>query len=217
MKTLNITDDSTNLTDKELFVKIWTSPSRVFQYLATNQYDKYVYILLILAGATIIFDEEFIIKFSNKLPLWKFMGVSLFGAILGAANLYLYACLMGWTGKWVDGQGKIPDLVRVMAYALIPTIIALLVQLVFMAFYGNDIFLSNPNRPDSAMLNLATTFCFVVNAAAILYSAYLLVVGVSTVHKITADKAILNLVMPLLCLGIVAFIIVALFLAVRAI
>ena len=35
-----------NLTDKEVFTKIWTSPRMVFRYINDNKYDKYVNILL---------------------------------------------------------------------------------------------------------------------------------------------------------------------------
>ena len=39
-----------NLTDKQIFTQIWKSPRKVFRYINDNQYDRYVYLLLAIAG-----------------------------------------------------------------------------------------------------------------------------------------------------------------------
>ena len=45
------------LSDKEIFTKIWTSPRQVFKFINDNSYDKYVTVLLILSGISRSFDQ----------------------------------------------------------------------------------------------------------------------------------------------------------------
>ena len=61
-----------SFTDKEIFTKIWTKPREVLRYIHDNKYDKYVTVLLVLAGISRAFDRAVMKDMGDKLSLITF-------------------------------------------------------------------------------------------------------------------------------------------------
>ena len=103
------------LTDREIFTKIWISPRLVFKFLNDNRYDKYVHILLILAGITRTLDRASTNNMGDDMSLFGVLAISIIlGGLLGWISYYIYAALMSWTGKWLKGQGDTNSLLRMI-------------------------------------------------------------------------------------------------------
>ncbi|MDR1730390.1 MAG: hypothetical protein LBR52_06995 [Prevotellaceae bacterium] len=54
---MNETEQQENLSDKDIFTKIWTSPGNVFKYINEKEYEKQLVMLLVLAGIVRAFDQ----------------------------------------------------------------------------------------------------------------------------------------------------------------
>ncbi len=202
----NIQEPQTDikLSDKETFIKIWTSPREVFKYINENYYDKYVTILLVLAGITKSLDKASTKNMGDDLPLIAVLAICiLLGGLLGWMSYYIYAALMSWTGKWLNGQGNTSSLLRMTAHAMIPSIVALILLIPQIALFGNDIFRSEINIYGNGLLSTivfyATTFLKVILN---IWTLVIFIIGISEVQKFSIGKSILNMILPgLIILG----------------
>jgi len=199
------------LTDKEIFLKIWTTPRPVFKYINDNSYGKYVTVLLVFAGMLDAFDRATTQHMGNIMPVWGVLLLCICGgALFGWISYYIYAALLSWTGSWLKGEGNTDSILRVLAYALIPTVLSLIPLALKIAAYGNGVFTTEglPGANWSDMIfqygigavNLVLNVCTLV----------LYVVGISEVQKFSVWKAILNLLLPILIIGVPIYVIVTL-------
>lgn len=187
-------------TDKEIFTKIWTEPRRIFNYIEKAKYEKYFYILMVLAGITGSLDRAMEKGLGNDQSIiFILISATIFGGLLGWIGYYIYAALISWTGKWLDGKGNTESIYRVMAYALIPSILSLLVIFSQILIFGSSSFQNNFEISESKtvesvifiILNIGNLGLAVVNI--IFYG-----IAISVVQKFGIEKAILNLLLPIL-------------------
>ena len=68
-------NDSKNLTDKEIFSKIWTSTREIFKFINDKHYNKYVNLLLVLAGISRAFDRASMKDMGDKMSIWAILGL----------------------------------------------------------------------------------------------------------------------------------------------
>lgn len=209
-KEISNSKDSNNLTDKEIFTKIWLSPRKVFKFINDNQYDRYVYLLLALAGISRAFDRSISRDLGDNMSLWGIIMLCVFvGGLLGWISYYIYAGLISWTGKWLKGEGNTGSILRILSYALIPMILILILLIPQIGIYGKELFKSNGDITSAGLIpNVIFYGLMILEVFLALWTIVLVVVGVSEVQKFTIGKSILNLVLPLLVIGIPILIIV---------
>lgn len=188
------------LTDTEIFTKMWTEPRRVLKYINETKYEKYFYIILFLAGVSGAFDRAAIKNMGENVSLLGIIaGCVLLGGFLGWLSYYIYAALLSWTGKWLDGKGNTDSIYRILAYAMFPSVVSLLFLVPQIAVYGIDLF-----RQDGDLVN-AGVFGNIIFWGSLsleiilgIFTLVFSVIGISEVQKISIGKSILNLLLPLL-------------------
>ncbi len=188
------------LTDTEIFTKMWTEPRRVLKYINETKYEKYFYIILFLAGVSGAFDRAVIKNMGENVSLLGIIaGCVLLGGFLGWLSYYIYAALLSWTGKWLDGKGNTDSIYRILAYAMFPSVVSLLFLVPQIAVYGIDLF-----RQDGDLVN-AGVFGNIIFWGSLsleiilgIFTLVFSVIGISEVQKISIGKSILNLLLPLI-------------------
>lgn len=188
------------LTDTEIFTKMWTEPRRVLKYINETKYEKYFYIILFLAGVSGAFDRAAIKNMGENVSLLGIIaGCVLLGGFLGWLSYYIYAALLSWTGKWLDGKGNTDSIYRILAYAMFPSVVSLLFLVPQIAVYGIDLF-----RQDGDLVN-AGVFGNIIFWGSLsleiilgIFTLVFSVIGISEVQKISIGKSILNLLLPLI-------------------
>tara|TARA_R110002051_G_scaffold10001_3_gene37930 strand:+ start:8349 stop:8996 length:648 start_codon:yes stop_codon:yes gene_type:complete len=207
------TSGSNHFTDKQIFTKIWKSPRQVFKFINETKYDKYVYILLFFAGIARAFDQATIKDMGDNMSLWTIIGICVIGGgLLGWLAYYIYAALLGWTGKWLDGKGDTKSILRVLAYALIPSVIALVFLIPQIGIYGIEMFKADGDISSAGLIpNILVYGSMVIELILGIYTLVFLVISVSEVQKLSIGKSILNLILPILVFA-VPIILIALFL-----
>ena len=188
------------LTDTEIFTKMWTEPRRVLKYINETKYQKYFYIILFLAGVSGAFDRAAIKNMGENVSLLGIIaGCVLLGGFLGWLSYYIYAALLSWTGKWLDGKGNTDSIYRILAYAMFPSVVSLLFLVPQIAVYGIDLF-----RQDGDLVN-AGVFGNIIFWGSLsleiilgIFTLVFSVIGISEVQKISIGKSILNLLLPLI-------------------
>jgi hypothetical protein len=196
------------LTEKEIFTKFWTSPRLVFKYINENNYNRRVHLLLILAGIATGFDRAESQHLGDTMSLIAILaGSIILGALFGYLTYYIYAALMSWTGKWLKGQGDTYSLLRMLSYAMLPSIIALIPLIPRIALLGKETFESNVDVMGSGspvIYYVSVLFELILG----LWTIVLVIIGISEVQKISIGKSILNLLLPgLVILGPIAIMI----------
>ena len=141
------------LSDKEIFTKIWMSPRQVFKFINQNGYTKFSTILLILGGITGALNSASTRNMGDIMPLWSVLIVCLIGGgVFGWLYFYIYAVLLSWTGKWMKGTGTTKSLFRMISYALIPSLLVLFTFILRIALIGNAEFQRNVDVLDNEFL-----------------------------------------------------------------
>jgi len=220
------------LSGNEIFTKIWFSPRLVFKYLNDNNYGKYVIIFLVLAGITNTFGIALTGSWSEDMSLMKILAICiLFGGLFGWVSFYIFAALVSWTGRFLNGQGNTTSLLRMTSHAMIPSIVALLLLIPqIAAMVRPGIFHSELDRYVSgnafllisqiAMFaegifqngigvygkaSLLTIVFYATSLLAVilgLWTLVIFVIGVSEVQKFSIGKSIMNIILAaLLILG----------------
>ena len=188
------------LSGRDIFSKIWMSPRMVFKFVTDSNYNGLTTSLLIFAG---IFNALYSASFRNigdhlSLPIVLIVCL-LGGVIFGWIYFYLYAALLSWTGKWLKGAGNTRSLLRMMSLAFIPSLVLILLFIVRIALYGNEVFQSNIDIfAKGAPTIAANAFFTFVEIAIGVWTLGILIIGISEVQKLSIWKSILNMILPII-------------------
>ena len=205
----NVLDNSEqqeNLSDKDIFIKIWTSPRKIFRYINDRHYDKYVVILLVLSGISRAFNQAATKNMGDKMSILSILGLCIIGGgLLGWLTYYIYAALISWTGKWLKGEGNTDSILRIISYAMIPSVVALIFLIPQIAVYGNEMFKADGDIVNAGLIsNIFVYLSLLLEITFGIWTLVLCVIGISVVQKFSIGKSILNMLMPgLLLLAIV--------------
>ena len=205
----------TILTDKDIFTKIWISPRMVFKSINDKRYNKFTTVLMILGGILSALNRAMNMNMGDRMNLMSVLIVCVIGGgIFGFLYFYIFAALMSWTGKWLKGRGNTKSLLRMISYALIPSLVVLFVMILRILLFGNDEFKSNVDLFDNGILfTIITLFSILVEIGIGVWTLVILVIGTSEVQNLSIGKAILNLILPVIIIcavlipvGAIAFI-----------
>ena len=191
-------------TDEELFTQIWTRPKAVLAYIHEYKYDKYVTILLILAGIKGSFDNAASKDLGDKMSLILILGTCIImGALIGWIAYYIFAALLSLTGKWLDGRANTQSMLRIGAYASIPSIITLVLLIPQIGIYGIEIFRSDGDILSQGLIpNIVFYFSIAIEAVLSICSLVFLIIGISVVQNFGYGKAFLNFLLPFVVIAI---------------
>ncbi|HLA56093.1 MAG TPA: YIP1 family protein [Flavobacterium sp.] len=189
-----------NISPSNIFIKIWIAPRAVFRFIEFNGYERHLTLLLMLSGIVRTFNNASIKNMGDLFSLWGVIGFCIvLGALFGWLTYYIYAALVGWTGKWIGGIASTQSILRVLAYAMFPSIVALLLLIPQILVYGNDLFKSDGNiLTDNILVNLLFYFSLLAEFGLSMWTIVLCVIGVSEVQRFSIGKAIANLLLPAL-------------------
>lgn len=193
-----------DLTDREIFSKIWFSPREVFKYLSHHEYDKYVPLLLILGGISRTIDRAIERSMGDDYPLGGILLISvILGGLLGWISLYIYSALVSWMGTWLGGKSDTKSVLRVLAYALIPSLFSLIFVAISIIIYGQEIFVSEPGY-QSSIDAIILLVLGIIEITLSVWSFVVLVAGISEIQNFAIGKALLNVLMPgIIFLGLI--------------
>jgi hypothetical protein len=211
-KFLDNIQGNVHLSDRDIFTKIWTSPRRTFKFINDKRYDKYVTVLLILSGISRAFDRASLNNMGDKMSIWGIVGFCIvLGGLFGWISYYIYSALLSWTGKWLKAQGDTNSILRILSYAMLPSVIALIFLIPQIAAYGNEIFKSDGDIISADWLsNVVVYGSMLLEFILAIWTLIFCVIGVSEVQKFSIGKSILNLFLPVIVF-LVPILLIALF------
>lgn len=197
MQETNKTTTETYLTDEEVFSNIWLNPRKVFRFLHTYQYNKYVYLLLVFAGMANAFYKNS----DHDLSTGNIFLFLVLGGLLGFIGNYFYAALLSFTGSWINGRAQTGALLRVIAFSNLPIIFSITIVIARFIVRGDGNF-SEELENAGKLTYYLEYFLIFLNAVLGFWTFVLMVVGISEVQRFSIGKAILNAMLPILIIVI---------------
>ncbi len=179
-------------TDKEIFTKIWINPRPIFKYINHFKYQKHLTVLLILAGITNAFDRADVSNVGRyDSIIVTIVAPVLGGALFGWISFYIYSSLIRFTGKWINGKADTDSILRVLAYATIPSIAGLILVIPKLLF------------GESNLVESILTYGFsTVESILGIWTLVLSVIGISEVQQFSIGRAVLNLILACLVIAV---------------
>lgn len=209
----NFEKESPQLSDKEVFQGLWSSPKKVLKYINDYEYKKHFYLLLVLAGIVRYFDNASNNNMADHYPLWMILSMGvIFGGLFAWIGFYIYSSLLSWTGKWLNAEGTRERLMRILVYASYPVIFSLFITALQILTFGADLFKSEWGEIE--LDSSDQLIVYVTSAVKLILSIWtlvLIVLGIAEVQKLSIGKAILNLILPALVLIIPIALVMMLF------
>ncbi len=194
--------ESAELTDSEIIGSIWLEPKFIFEYLIQKNYRKWVLLLIVLGGISGRLAEISNDNYADHFPFGPVVFSIIGGAIFGWIGYYIFSFLVSWTGKWIDGTANSDTLLLVIAYAQIPIILAIAIYALELILFNTSQFTYEQMMALDMDQKLLFFPLFAVELVLSVWSIVLLVVGVSVAQNFSIGKSILNLLMPVLLIGI---------------
>ena len=201
------------ISEKDIFIKLLTSPREAFKFINDYKYEKYLYVLLFLAGMVRTFDRASTKNMGDNYSIWTIIAICvIFGGGVGWITYYIYSALISWTGSWMNGKGNTQSVLRVFAYAFFPSIFILILLIPQIAIYGNELFKSDNDLYSLASMESIVLYVILfVEFALGIWSLILCVIGISEVQKLSIGKSILNLLLPAILFVFMILVLVLLF------
>lgn len=198
---------------ERVFMKIWTSPRAVFRFIDEYRYEKHMTLMLVLAGIARAFDRAEMRNEADHSPLGLVIGLSIaLGGLFGWITYYMYAGMVSVTGEWIGGKANTDRILRMLAYALLPSVISLAFLIPQIAIYGGEVFKSDGDFSGAGVAgSMIFYIAMILQVALSMWSIVLCVIGLSEVQQFSIGKSILNLLLPAIAIvGVVAlFILIA--------
>lgn len=190
--------------DNELFKTVLLDPKKAFKFIHKYEYENHLKLLLVLAGISSTFDRAVNNNSGDNMSLGGVIALSvIIGGLLGWISYYIYAALISWTGGWLNGSARTSEVLRIIAYANIPVILALIIMIFQIFLVGNSYFQSTIYLDD---YGTAITIVYYGLAIAQLglgiWNVFLLVIGVAEAQQFGYGKAFLNVILPILVIAV---------------
>ncbi|QCK16621.1 Yip1 family protein [Mangrovivirga cuniculi] len=181
-----------NLSDSDIFKKIWTKPRMVLEFIDKKEYDKWLFPILIILGINTtlgnFIDNDFGGIFIN--PAVSIIFGVVIGALLGWISYYIFAAILKISGSWLGGDATTYELLRITTYAVIPTLITAIISLAIQALslfeWGE--FLVNYTQ---LIIFLASVFV-IIALVLLIWSIVNIIVGISVTQNFSIGRSIAN-------------------------
>ena len=202
-----------SFSDREIFMGIWTNPRAIFKYIHAIKHDKYITVLLVLAGISRTFDRASTKNMGDEFPLIAIIFFAIVaGSLFGWLTYYIYAAILSWVGKWLKGDQDTKSILRIISYSMIPALLGLGFFLLQILFFGIDLFKSDGiiNIEEDTVTSILFYGLVALQVIFSLWTIVLVVIGLSEIQKFSIGKSILNLILPIFVILIPIFLFIIL-------
>jgi len=182
-------------TDTEIFTQIWVRPRAVLDYIKDYQYYKYFYIILFIYGITQSFDRASMRGFGDQFSLIPILLLCvILGGLLGWISLYIFSALIAWSGRiMLGGTASTKSHFHLFGYSTIPSIIGLVVVVIQILIFGNEIFTTaGVLEPLPLVIGLG-----LIEVVCGIYTLVLCVISISILQEFSIMTAILNVIIAI--------------------
>lgn len=160
-------------------------------------YNRYFVLLVAMAGAHRLLTGGYAV-FETAPPLWRLLLKASIGAALGWMLYFIISAIWSWVGTLFKGKGNHRDMYTCLIYALLPSIVSLIVLFpVYLVAAVGGI--------ESWSPSLATSVDFLIDGVLLIsgiWSLVNVVTAIAVVHEFSIGKAILTFLFPAIVVAV---------------
>lgn len=187
-----------NITEDKLLVSIWRQPTATLRYVLAHCPDKYVTVLLMLGGIARSIDRASRQNSGDHLSTFSILAMAVvLGGLVGWVFYHIYGWGMKVTGQWLGGRASAEEFRTVLAWALIPTVVSLVLTVPQAIIFGDDLFRSEPQDTSDFAENARLLFG-IIEVILAGWSLVILVCGVKLLQGFRTGRALSNILLPAL-------------------
>lgn len=190
--------DQVETTAPNPWFSIWTRPRATMRSILDADPKYMVPVLAMLGGFASFLDRALLHDLGDEYSLDFILVVSAtLGAVWGFIYVYVFAALLRWTGRWIDGQGGRDEIVAAVAWSNVPLIWGIpLVWLPSLSLFGLENFTTKtPGMDANPMIALPLLGAAIVVAG---WYGVIFLKCVAEAQNFSAWKALLNSLLALL-------------------
>lgn len=196
----------------ELIQYLFTNPRAAFQDIILWNRAEVVHISFFLVSIEKAFERAELNSLGDRETLQSIvLSVIFIGGISGYIFMHIYSFAIDFTGKWIGGKARKNEIRNVVAWASIPSIFLLIVFLLRIIAFGENVFRSESTYEDNEFSEYLGYFFAIIQIVLIFISLRLLVIGISIAQQFSEGKAMLNVVLGILLLIIPLVLLVMVF------
>lgn len=194
----HIEPEESDINENNLLIKIWYKPKETLKFILEYYPDKYVRVLLFLAGVGSTLQSSLENGIGGSVPeiIGGLFAILLLGGISGWVSYFIYAWAMSLTGNWLQGKAEPHEFRTVLAWALVPVITLILVIILEIAAFGIHSFANNFYQANEVLLLIFGIISIILS----IWSVVILVIGIMIIQQFGVLKAILNMLLPIITL-----------------
>lgn len=194
-------DDFSNLNTDSLLTEVWLKPKLVFKYLFKTDPEKYIWVLMAVAGATSALENAFE-KMGGHETTYKLglvMGAVVIGVLFGWLSFYLYSGVLSIIGRsLLGGKARSKQFRTVLAWSSIPSSVSIIFSILVIAIYGAEAY----NKFDAQDVTEVIVFAIagLAQVGLGIWSLVITVQGTMLIQDFKLGKALVNVLLPVVSL-----------------
>lgn len=185
-----------DISEDTLLASIWLKPTATLKFILTRCPDKYVTGLLVLGGIARAVDRASQHNYGDRTStLTLLLTAFIMGGATGWISYYAYGWGMSATGRWLGGRADSEQFRTVLAWSLVPTVVALVLVIPQAFIFGDDLFRSEPTDTSAFAENARLVFGLVDIVMAV-WAVIILICGVRLLQGFSVGRALANILLP---------------------
>lgn len=195
------------------WVAIWTRPRATIRQQVERDPEAWVLALVAVAGVGHLLSDASARSYGDRMDLPTLLVMALLvGPLFGILGAYVGGWLLRWSGRLLGGSARPAEIRAAIAWSGVPYVAAMLLWIPELLLFGEELFTEATPRLDAApeLQGLLLVFVAVELTAALwAFVAFLKCLG--EVQGFSAWRALLNLLLPGVLVGIAIGLVVTLF------
>jgi hypothetical protein len=195
------------------WITIWTKPRQTISHIIGQNPNRSLWALATIYGFCSLINMAQSMILGTAMNLWGILLLTLILApFWGYINFSVWSWVVYLVGKCLKGSGRFVDVRAAYAWSSVPLAVNIPLWLLMVALFGHQLFLELPDShllPNSLVILLF--FILIVRMGLSVWSLVIYLNGLAEVQQFTILRAIVNVVLAGILLGIVMFILWNLF------
>ena len=195
------------------WVAIWTRPRATIRQQVERDPEAWVLALVAVAGVGHLLSDASARSYGDRMDLPTLLVMALLvGPLFGILGAYVGGWLLRWSGRLLGGSARPAEIRAAIAWSGVPYVASMLLWIPELLLFGEELFTEATPRLDAApeLQGLLLVFVAVELTAALwAFVAFLKCLG--EVQGFSAWRALLNLLLPGVLVGIAIGLVVTLF------
>ena len=195
------------------WVAIWTRPRATIRQQVERDPEAWVLALVAVAGVGHLLSDASARSYGDRVDLPTLLVIALLvGPLFGILGAYVGGWLLRWSGRLLGGTARPVEIRAAIAWSGVPYVASMLLWIPELLLFGEELFTEATPRLDATpeLQGLLLAFVAVELTAALwAFIAFLKCLG--EVQGFSAWRALLNLLLPGLLVGVAIGLVVTLF------